>query len=189
MRGSGHRDCHRQRLSHGDSTKHGPRRTISRLSKLNANGVSVVSLGIRTVSCNKGPQVSYKCNNNRFRLVWCCLVLIMINAILQLSSITFLRIFNTLKFCYSNLRTSNVERNAHNHKEKPPDCQIASPVEVFTCLGLSWVWLSPCPSRPYSPRPQVKSSPDDKTAAVCELPQEISCTNLLLNASTSCGRS
>ena len=62
-------------------------------------------------------------------------------------------------------------------------------VADYTCLGLSWVWLSPCPSRPYSPRPQVKSSPVDKTAALCELPQEISCTNLLLNASTNWGRS
>jgi len=44
----------------------------------------------------------------------------------------------------------------------------------LTCLGLSCVWLSPCPRRPYSPRPQVKSSPVDMTAALCELPQEIS---------------
>ena len=59
----------------------------------------------------------------------------------------------------------------------------------LTCLGLCCVWLSPCPRRPYSPRPQVKSSPVDMTAALCELPQEISWTNLLLSASTSCGRS
>lgn len=40
----------------------------------------------------------------------------------------------------------------------------------FTHFGASWVWLSPCPRRPYSPRPHVYSWPDEVTAALWLLP-------------------
>lgn len=59
----------------------------------------------------------------------------------------------------------------------------------FTILGFSCVVLSPCPSLPYSPRPQVYSSPLEVIAALWELPQAISRMRLVFNASISLGLS
>lgn len=68
-----------------------------------------------------------------------------------------------------------------------------TPAEVLSCLitilGLSWVVLSPWPSRPYSPRPQVYNSPLDVRAALCELPQAMSRMRLVFRASISRGLS
>lgn len=60
---------------------------------------------------------------------------------------------------------------------------------MLTCFGLSWVWLSPWPRRPYSPRPQVYSSPVQVTAALCELPHAISRILFVFKASTKRGLS
>ena len=48
---------------------------------------------------------------------------------------------------------------------------------------ITCVTLSPCPSRPYSPHPQVNSSPLLVMAALCELPQAMSLTLLFFRAS------
>lgn len=47
-------------------------------------------------------------------------------------------------------------------------------IKVLTSFGFSCVTLSPCPSLPYSPSPQVYSSPLDVMAALWELPQAMS---------------
>lgn len=50
-------------------------------------------------------------------------------------------------------------------------------------------FASPCPSRPYSPKPHVYSSPSLVMAALCELPAETSRINKDFNDSTSLGLS
>ena len=58
-----------------------------------------------------------------------------------------------------------------------------------TSLGLSWVVLSPWPSLPYSPRPQLYSSPLEVMAELWELPQAMSRIRLVFKASISRGLS
>lgn len=58
-----------------------------------------------------------------------------------------------------------------------------------TCLGFSWVVLSPWPSRPYSPSPQVYRSPLEVMAALWELPHAMSLTRLDFRASIRRGLS
>lgn len=60
---------------------------------------------------------------------------------------------------------------------------------MLTSLGLSCVVLSPCPRRPYSPRPQLYSSPLEVMAALCELPQAMSRMRFVFSASISRGLS
>ena len=58
-----------------------------------------------------------------------------------------------------------------------------------TCFGRNCVVLSPCPSRPYSPKPHVYKSPLDAMAALCELPQAMSRMRFDRNASIRRGLS
>lgn len=60
---------------------------------------------------------------------------------------------------------------------------------IVTILGFSCVVLSPCPNRPYSPRPQVYSSPLEVRAALWELPHAMSLMRLVRRASMSLGLS
>ena len=60
---------------------------------------------------------------------------------------------------------------------------------VLTSLGRSWVVLSPWPRRPYSPRPQLYSSPLEVMAALWELPQAMSRIRLVFRASIRRGLS
>ena len=68
-------------------------------------------------------------------------------------------------------------------------CTTRWPARVLTHLGRSCVTLSPWPSRPYSPQPQVYSSPLEVMAALWELPHAMSRTLLFFSASISRGLS
>ena len=60
---------------------------------------------------------------------------------------------------------------------------------IPTSLGLVWSSLSPCPSLPYRPFPQVYTSPLAVMHALCAPPAEMSETSLPRNDSMMRGRS
>lgn len=52
------------------------------------------------------------------------------------------------------------------HSNGAPRTRSSYDTPARTCLGLSWVVLSPWPSRPYSPSPHVYTSPLEMMAAL-----------------------
>ena len=67
--------------------------------------------------------------------------------------------------------------------------RISNTDDCHTCFGRNCVVLSPCPSRPYSPKPHVYRSPLEAMAALWELPHEMSRMRFDRNASINRGLS